>query len=135
MRNKKYNYIGCFVDKGELDETISYIPRNKLPKEIEDTHITFMYKPRRVDESLFGTPIKVTIIKYGCDKDNEGLLVKLSSEDPRINEMISHIPKPHITLSVSDTGRAVNTRYLDFTDIPETCITGRFGGFCTLKTE
>lgn len=135
MRNMKYNYIGCFIDKGKLDEAISYLPRNRLSHEIEDTHITFKYKPRRVDKSLFGTPIRVTITKYGCDKENEGLLVKLSSEDPRINEMISHIPKPHITLSVSDTGRAVNTRYLDFVDIPETCITGRFGGYCTLKIE
>ncbi len=135
MRNKKYNYIGCFVDKGKLDEVISYLPRNRLSHEIEDTHVTFEYKPRRVDKSLFGTPIRVTITKYGFDKENEGLMVKLYSEDPRINDMISHIPKPHITLSVSDTGRAVNTRYLDFVDIPEICITGRFGGYCTLKTE
>ena len=126
---QKFEYVGCFFDYEELKGMTASV--RKFPLEVEKTtpHITFEFGPETVDESLFGTEITVTVIGYGNNGENEGLKVTLTSDNDIINEMIKKIPVPHITLSVSENGKAVNTRYLDFTSIHPFTIKGYYGGF------
>lgn len=123
-----YEYVGCFFDYIELSEKVRSIRKNPLPCEKPKPHVTFVYGPSQVDTDLFGTEILATVVGYGNDGENEGVLVTLSCQDPRLTEMIEQIPCPHITLAVSQTGQAVNTRYLEFQPVEPVEIWGRYSG-------
>lgn len=125
----QFIYLGCFINSEELDAAISGIRRNRLKREIQHPHITISYRPERVKRSMFGKLIHVTIIGYGNDEMNEGLLVRLYSDDSDVQAMIERVCVPHITLSVSSEGKSLNTRYLSFESIAPIQLTGRFGGF------
>ena len=127
-RQLTYEYIGCFIPRDTILSVIEGIDRSPLAKPIDDTHVTFAYMPIQVDESLFGESVRIRIKGYGNDGENEGLLVELSTDNSSLNKMIEQIPTPHITLSVSETGKAVNTRFIEFHDIePVECV-GTFSG-------
>lgn len=130
-----YMYHGCFVDKHQLKDIINNsslkLSRTALEKEIEFPHVTFKYAPKDIDvaTSLFGSHIKVVAVGYGNNGENEGLLVKVFSDIPWLQEKIDKIPVPHITLSTSATGEAKNTSNLDFREIEPiemTCIYGAY---------
>lgn len=124
-----YEYVGCFFDYEELSLKVRSLRRNPLECEKLCPHVTFEYAPNAVDTSLFGEKIFVTINGYGNDGINEGVRVTLSSENKRINDMITNIVCPHVTLAVSKAGKAVNTRYLAFDDVMPIHIVGRYGGY------
>ena len=128
-----YVYVGCFVRRQELLEKVRHISSGHLYRIIENPHVTFAYKPESVDETLFGEPLEITMTGYANDGKNEGVKVELTAENPRIREMIAQIEVPHITLSVSETGESVNTRFLDFSPITPIKITGKYGGFITVE--
>lgn len=70
------------------------------------------------------------VIGYGADDDNEGLLVRLKSANPKLQKKFEEIEKPHITLSISQKGKAVNTRFLDFKPIEKPfSFTMIYGGY------
>lgn len=129
-----YEYVGCFFDFEELYAKIANIPRKPLAKTISNPHVTFVYKPEEIDESLFGSIVKVRIIGYGFNEENEGLHVDVRTDNDALEKMITEIPVPHITLSISENGAAVNTRYLAFYEIEPVELTGFFGG-CTFDRE
>lgn len=124
----KYIYVGCFVNKQELNVLTKNIRKNPLPQAIENPHITFQYKPSTVDEGLFGAKIQVKVTGYCNNGTNEGLLVELFSHNKEISDMINRIKTPHITLSLSDNGKAVDTRLLKFSPITPFFIEGVFEG-------
>lgn len=127
--NHSFQYIGCFFSANELLEKLQPYRSNPLAKTISEPHVTIVFRPKEVDDSLFGTDIRVTIIGYGNDGMNEGVKVSLRSDDPRLQSMIKEIEVPHITISVSEGAEPVKTRYLDFSPIPPVQITGQYGGF------
>jgi len=108
---------------------VKRLRRNPLECEKLFPHVTFEYAPSNVDVALFGEKIFVTIDGYGNDGTNEGVRVTLSSENKKISNMIPNIVCPHITLAVSKTGKAVNTRHLSFEDVTPIHITGRYGAY------
>lgn len=118
----------------ELYSKIESISRDSLEKTIMNPHVTFVYEPCEVKTELFGSKIKIKIVGYGKSAENEGLKVELITDNPILEEMILRIPVPHITLSISADGKAVNTRYLDFHEIAPIEIYGIFGG-CTYSGE
>ncbi len=126
-----YKYIGCFVNKQELEEKLSSIQRNKLDISILNPHVTIMYHPDYVDESLFGTTVKIWIVGYGYNDDNEGVKVNLITEEKSYaQDLLKGIEIPHITLSISNKGQAVNTRNISFWDIENPIyIEGVIGGY------
>lgn len=132
--NHSFHYIGCFFSANELLEKLKPYRRKPLERTISEPHVTFIYKPNEVDECLFGTDIHVTIIGYGNDGKNEGVKVSLSSDNPKLQNMIEKIEVPHITISVGLGAEAVNTRNLVFTPISEIQITGKYGG-CLVSRE
>lgn len=127
--NHPYTYIGCFIPFVELFEKIRILKGKRLFRIIQNPHITFVYEPEQVDESLFGQNIKVKIIAYGNDGHNEGVKVELSSDSPEIKKMAAQIEVPHITLSVSENGKSINTKYIEFKPIEPISILGKFGGY------
>lgn len=127
--NHPFNYIGCFVKSGTLHKAIRSIRQKPLENDIQFPHITFSYMPEEVNQELFGTLVSITVIGYGNDGNNEGLLVQLSSENIDVQEMIDKIQVPHITISVSNNGQPVNTRYLSFSAIEPIHLTGKVGGY------
>ncbi|MBE7002218.1 MAG: hypothetical protein E7421_05965 [Ruminococcaceae bacterium] len=132
---KKYEYIGCFLDREELFQKAAGIREKPLCNEKQKPHITFVYAPKSVPEELFGQTISIMVMGYGNDGHNEGLRVTLTSNHPTINEMIAQIPVPHITLAVSNDGQAVNTRYLCFSPVKQFSLVGYFGGHLQENTE
>ena len=124
----KYQYIGVFIPNEEIYEKVTEIGE-RLSKLIKYPHVTFKYKPDAVNESLFGEEIEIKIIGYGNDGINEGLKVELYTTNHNLQSMIDEIEVPHITLSISDDGKAVNTRFLCFKDIEPFTIIGKFSGY------
>lgn len=126
---QEFRYIGCFPDPVEFAEKISRLGGQRLARVIANPHVTFRYQPETVDRDLFGEKITVTVVGYGRDRENEGLKVKLDIGDPRLAKLAEGIAVPHITLSVSEDGESVNTRYLDFSPVEPFTLTAVFGGF------
>ena len=115
--NHPFIYVGCFIRLHDFQNAIKEIRTTPLENDIQDPHITFAYKPKEVDQSLFGTPIQIKIVGYGNDGENEGLKVHLSSSEPRLQNMIDELETPHITIAVSNEGKPVNTKRLIFEEI------------------
>lgn len=124
-----YIYIGCFVPEDEMSIVFSRLGEPRLEKAIAFPHVTFKYRPAEVDESLFGEKLAIRIVGYGIDGSNEGVRVELSTENAAISRMIGCIAVPHITLSVSGTGKPVNTKFLRFSSAEPFEIVGYFGGY------
>ena len=124
-----FKYVGCFINHADLHSAISGVRQNPLKNDIQDPHITFVYMPKKVDRSLFGKQIGISIVGYGNNGINEGLLVHLQSDDPKVQAMIEEIEVPHITISVGDDGKPINTKFLRFESIEPIEMTGKYGGY------
>lgn len=112
----------AFFVQGSLD--------SKLAKDIEFKHITTEFKPAKSHEHLYGQQATFVVTGYGNDEVNEGYKVKLvSCESDELRDLYEAIPIPHITLSVSPEGKAVNTKNLDFGPTDEFTVLTKFGGF------
>ena len=110
-------YSGIFVNREEL--------YNKAPAHLKNTiekpHVTTNFAPDETQlhlESL-GSESKITAIGYGNNGKNEGLLVKVESDDPIIQKAIDSVKVPHITLSYSDGSHPMYTSDLEFTPLSE----------------
>lgn len=101
----------------------------ELSRKIKTPHVTFEYMPKVVDETLFGKQVTFRVVGYACNKENEGYFVEFVDGPKEIKEQFEKIAVPHITLSVGQGGRPVNTRYLKFQPIKPFEVKGIFGGF------
>ena len=122
-------YVGCFITEKDFTEILQRLPDGRLERLIENPHITFAYRPEKVDESLFGEEIKITVVGYGNDGENEGVKVELFTKSTILQDMIGDISVPHITISVSKKGKPVNTKQLNFRAVNPFEIYGKFGGY------
>ena len=129
--NHPYIYLACFIPYHKLLPKLSDIQRTCLDRIIYHPHVTVRYRPEDVDETLFGTPVRIRVTGYGNDGRNEGLGVSLSTENPELQKLTDGIEVPHITLSVAAGSNAADTRNLTFLPIEPFEITGRYGGFIT----
>lgn len=130
---QKVVYTGVFVDSKDLTHKLSMhgVKRTKLWREIPNTHVTFQYRPETVDESLFGSPVDIRVVGYGANSQNEGLLVEVICANKEVQKLCEQVAVPHITLSVSEDGKPVNTRYVDFVRIENPfVIQGVYNAFC-----
>lgn len=123
-----FEYVGCFFNYNELFTKVEKIRKNPLKNTKTKPHITFKYSPIDVFPELFGEKIEVQIIGYGNDGNNEGLKVIATSKNTILTQMINNIDVPHITLAVSDSGLAVNTKNLNFESIEPIKIMGEYNG-------
>jgi hypothetical protein len=120
MANIKY--IGVFFDSNDL-------PKGKLEKDVLDKHITLKYHPTTIEVEMFknllGKEVTVSIIGYGNDGNNEGFFVEILTK----NIPYLGADRPHITLSVSAVGNAVNTAFVPLSAAAYGKVTGRIGFF------
>lgn len=120
-------YTGFFVDRALLVDRLASVNGQSLERKIEHTHVTVKFKPKVVPMHLFGEKVRIIVTGYGNDARNEGLLVEVESDNDEINHLLSQIPTPHITLSVSSDGDPVDTAGLDFKPIKMFEVVGVFG--------
>ena len=126
------DYEGLFIDSEELEKLFknegTFLGnRNDLP------HITFLYKPdgKHLIEDVIGKSITCYLTAYGCDGDNSAFQVSLPDDynDLYLNkDENGDVIEPHITVSLSDNGKAINSRYLTYVKLKEPItIKGTFG--------
>ena len=125
MKNVKYS--GCFIDKNELEIATCGVERSPLAVTIGAPHVTFEYKPKSVNSKLIGQKIDVVAVGYGVDCENEALLVELTDIPDGLEAQAREIAVPHITLTVSESGEPVNSKYLSFVPIEPVPLTATFG--------
>lgn len=118
-------YWGLFINSEDL------IISGKLNRIISNPHVTFGFKTE-YPMDIHGKSVKITIIGYGNDGQNEALLVKLPEE---AMDIYNGAEVPHVTLSVSDNGKPVDSWKLDFDRISEIEIEGVYGYFDTKGTH
>ena len=144
-------YSGLFVDP---DNLYSHFPPS-LSHKIRDPHVTTAYRPdieKLLLDSL-GSGATIRAVGYGNDGKNEGLLVEVLAEDPAIQKALEErfvpdkkgevkVVPTHITLSIADNAKAVDTKDLDFSPLDEPIdLTGTYeffgknGALISNKTE
>lgn len=128
MQTSTIKYTGCFFAPESLKNSLENYTRQKLIKEIANPHVTFAYRPEEVPAMLFGQRVTIRAIGYGCDGENEALQVEFVNLPDGLKPYIGDTAIPHITLSLSETAKAVNSRCLDFKPIKPFLLVGVFGG-------
>lgn len=101
----------------------------KLDKTIAFPHVTFQFKPKEIDKNLFGQEVTFKVVAHGINEDNEGFLVEIVEATEEMKKAFNKIERPHITIGVSNKGKAVNTKNLEFKPCDSFILKGRFGGF------
>ena len=127
-------YEGIFFDK-ETSELIHSLEEERLAKVNDELHCTFKYRPdyKEIFDDIVGQYFEVYLIGYGCDGQNSGFEILLPKELERyyINydkERPGVVTTPHITASIAEGARAVNTKNLKFRKLSEPVkLVGRFG--------
>ena len=120
-------YLGAFFQKENMEKQLSRIDRFPLQNPVKDLHVTIDFLPKSIPYHFFGERI-ITIVKgYGHDDENEALLVEIHSDNKDLEEILSKVAVPHITLSVSAGGKAKNSARLHFSPVKVFEITGVFG--------
>lgn len=124
----KIHYAGIFLDLSQ-NPNIKNISRHILANRIVHQHITLIYKPESSQPflDLVGEMAIVKVVGYAASEENEGLQVEILSDNRQIREMVTKISVPHITLSISEDGKAKNTCNLPFEPILPFYVYGRFG--------
>jgi len=105
---------------------------SSLSTDIEHKHVTTEFRPEITHEELYGSNVILHVSKYGNDGENEGLYVdSIETDNNTLNNLFNSITVPHITLSVSDTGKPVNTSRIKFDKDwnGATVLDAIFGGF------
>lgn len=127
-------YEAIFLDKESI-KLIQELEENKLDRVNDEIHLTLKYKPNNneIFNEIVGKEFELYLIGYGNDGENAGFEVELSEElkpyyinnDEDDN---SKIKIPHITSSLADNAKAMNTKNLVFNKLPQKYkIKGTFG--------
>lgn len=131
-------YIGYFIEPSQMARMLSELERQGvaapgLSKQIACPHVTLGYMPKDAHEGQFGESVEMRVVGYGNDGQNEGVLVEMMDAS---NEALTHLGEsvacPHVTISVANGAKPVNTRNIRFDPIPEPFgLHGTFGGYTT----
>lgn len=127
-------YEAIFLDE-ESVKLIHRLEENKLDRVNDEIHLTLKYKPNdnEIFNDIVGQEFEMYLIGYGNDGNNSGFEIELSENlKPyyiNYDETNTNIlKKPHITASLSEEAEAVNTKNLDFKNLPQKyTVKGRFG--------
>ena len=128
------SYEGIFFE-ADMVELIHSLEKEKLPKVNDEIHCTFKYHPT-IDEvfnDIVGKKFEVYLVGYGNDGQNSGFEVLFPDElkDYYINfdeQNPSMLKTPHITASLAEGAKAVNTKNLSFKPLEKPVkLVGKFG--------
>ncbi len=127
-------YSGLFVNRDELYQACP----PQLEKTVDEPHVTINFRPesKQLHLDQVGSNAKIIAIGYGNDGKNEGLLVKVESDDPEIQAAVDEVAVPHITLSYSKDSHPMYTSGLEFTPLEQPFeISGTYGIFTRKHDE
>lgn len=125
-------YHGLFFDMDDVQQTAAEIAgKERLSRAIQDPHITYGFRQKMSSDFIeqLGKPTQTLtkIIGYGNDGKNEGFLVALGDSD---KAMVGNTENMHVTISVAEKAKPVNTRFIEFKPIEkEVGLAGRLGYF------
>lgn len=121
-------YQGIFLDEDSI-KTLIEMQGEKLPKQIKNMHCTFKFKPTEQEikkfGQLLGKPVILKVVGYYSDGKNSGYEIELTDEQEEVYTN-SHVVEgknglpqvekttPHVTVSMSENGKAVDTGMLPF---------------------
>ena len=128
------SYEGIFFEADMVD-LIHSLETEKLARVNDEIHCTFKYHPTtdEIFNDIVGRTFEVYLIGYGNDGQNSGFEILFPDElkDYYINydeQNSNQLKVPHITASLSEGAKAVNTKNLTFKRLEKPIkITGRFG--------
>lgn len=123
-------YNALFVDNEERKKLLT-IGSKHLSKIIAEPHVTLHFRPTAENtySNLWGGKATLKVVGYANDGKNEGVLVKVKAEDPLLQVLFDSVKTPHITISVSDDGKPVDTAKLDFQLCDPITVKATFGAF------
>jgi len=117
-------YVGIFVDEWAVNLLQSKTVQ--LAKEVQNVHCTLCFRPTHEQLEQFsyvqGQGVLLDVVGVGCDGHNSGVAVRVPKWVPNINDA-----QPHITVWLSEDGKAVDTGKLEFNSCERFVITGRVG--------
>ena len=129
-------YEGIFFDDEEA-AFLKMFEESPLAREVKNFHCTFKYKPDHDElfDDIVGNEVEVMVVGYGCNGNNSGFQLLLPEwvQSNYINYDVkypSFLVTPHITTSLADNARAVDTKHLHFRPfVVPFFIKGRLGYF------
>ena len=123
---KLKGYQGIFFTK-EVEEELVSLQGEQLENITKDKHVTFKFgDTEKYSDELIGVDIPVKLVGYACDGKNSGFQVLLPKE---LEAYYKNKNRPHVTVSLSNEGKAIDTGLLAFEPIDEIEIVGRLGYF------
>lgn len=126
-RKNEIHYTGLFLDLDYMWSKLEHITKGRFERVIKRPHITFLYKPTVADYSLVGTVADIIVTGYGYDDENEGVSVKIETDNKELYRLFQNIDNPHITLTVHPEGHTVNTKNLAFYPVPIVRLKATYG--------
>lgn len=135
-------YMGVFFAQSEVNAWAQAFDENVLEKSIQAPHVTLKFRPSKEDvEALvphIGDEVSFIVDAYGNDRENAGFRIsEYETSVHTIRSMLESIKIPHVTTSVSETGKPVNTPRLfegrkgcTF-PIKPFVLKGKIGAFCS----
>lgn len=128
---ENYIYTACFVNR---DELLSAMEANGLSGQhlnriIDCPHVTLLFRPDDPREAVFGEEVMIEVYAYGNDARNEGLAVNVVSDNVTINELLQNVQVPHITVSVAEGAKPVDTAAIKFEGTAPFILKGVYGGY------
>ena len=139
---KNIIYTGIFFDFAAVEAAVSQNGGVTLEKAIALPHVTLVFRPSDVElqklHSLVGKKIEVSLDEFAYNDRNAGFRVSVITPDSVVNNFLKG-KLPHITTSVSQEGRPVETpklfdgsfKNVNFVQVDSQTITGRIGVFCS----
>lgn len=114
-------YVGLFIEGSDATKLKQH-EKSVLEKLPKNYHVTLEFRPKTEDKYnvIINKIYDIKVIGYGCDGENSGYLVELPEELKRYYNNLdqnNNLKPPHITMSMSRQGKAVNTANLDFEKI------------------
>ncbi len=125
-------YQGIFFE-GESAELIRSTEKVHLPIVNDKYHCTLKYRPsdEEIFDSVVGNEVEILLVGYACDGKNSGFEIVLPYDAERYNtnyDSEGMLKTPHITASLSEDARAVDTANLDFKPLDKPiAVKGRYG--------
>lgn len=148
LENRRVVYQAIFINPEDVTKLIER-QGEKLPREVKDMHCTFKYQPSEIEikkfSELLGKDIILKVVGYCSDGKNSGYEIELLPEQElaysnvhSINQeqLVPRVEKttPHITVSMEEGAKAVDTGRLQFSreGFEPFVIHGKAGFFTTM---
>lgn len=128
IENRRVVYQAIFINPEDIAKLVER-QGEKLPKEVKDMHCTFKYQPSESEikkfSELLGKDLTLKVVGYCSDGKNSGYEIELSPEQDEFYTNVHSVNNgksvptmekttPHITVSMEDGAKAVDTGMLPF---------------------